>query len=182
MSQRAIKITLVCEPKIREEIETALTNSHIEFTTEEIQEPERASCIYISDLYWVLSVALHILKAKKDVVEGNIELLDGRKFDLSQEGIDQLEEILVNAMGRRREVDIPAQLWWTPFIPDIKEHFIPELRETIKKFNELIEWYPRASGEGKRIVTRNFLLLMGGILVVMFVLTWFDKISGDAFY
>jgi len=37
MSQRAIKITLICEPKIEKDIENALVNSGIQFTKEEVK-------------------------------------------------------------------------------------------------------------------------------------------------
>lgn len=182
MSQTAIKITLVCEPDIEKDVETALVNSGIQFTKEEISEPTEATCIYIPNNIPSLSVALHILETKGDVVDGNIELPDGREYELTQEGRNQLKQLLTEAMTRQGEVPTPTQfLWWTPFISEIKEHIFPKLGETIDKFNDLIEWYPRASGEGKKMVMRNFLLLLTGIMGVMFVLTWFDKISGDAF-
>lgn len=64
MSQRTIKITIICEPKVKKEIETALANSGVQFTKEEIKEPENY-LFYIPDAIWCLSIALHILEAKK---------------------------------------------------------------------------------------------------------------------
>ena len=174
MSQRAIKITLICEPKIEEDIENALANSGIQFTKEEVKKPIEAHIIYIPAEIWALSVALHILEAKKDVVKGNIESADGKKYELTQEGRVQLNELLVEAMSRKREETVTTQIaWWTPFIP--------EIRELIRTFTKLVEWYPKATGEGKRIVSRNFLLVIVGIVVGMWLLTYFDKVSGDSF-
>lgn len=172
MSQRAIKITLICEPEIEEDIENALANSGIQFTREEVKKPIEAHTIYIPETIWALSVALHILEAKKDVVKGNIELLDGKKYELTQEGREQLKERLVEAMGRKREV-IAEVPWWAPFIP--------EIREFIRTFTKLVEWYPKATGEGKRIVSRNFLIVIVGIVVGMGILTYTGKVSGDSF-
>jgi len=173
MSQRAIKITLICEPEIEKDIENALANSGVQFTKEEIKKPREAYILYIPELIGTLSIALHILEAKKDVVEGNIELMDGKKYELTQEGRNQLNELLIEAMSRKRE-EVQVQLpWWTPFIPEIREFL-----RTIIKF---IEWYPKASGEGKLIVTRNFLLVIGGIVISMWLLTYFGKVSGDSF-
>lgn len=184
MSQQAIKITIICEreieKEIEKEIETALTNSGVQFNREEMKEPSEGYRINIPDSVQSLSVALHILEAKEDVVKGNIELSDGTRYELTQEGRNQLKEVLVFSMSKQRQAIVP-HVWWTPFIPDIREQIIPELRETVKTINELIGWFPRASGEGKKIVTRNFLLLITGIIAVMFILTWLDKISGDAF-
>jgi DNA-binding PadR family transcriptional regulator len=173
MSQKAIKITLICEPKVEENIENALANLGIQFTKEEVKKPIEAHIIYIPEAMGVLFVTLHILEAKKDVVKGSIELADGKKYELTQEGRDQLNGLLIEAMSRKRE-EAPTQLaWWTPFIPEIKE-----LLKTIIK---LIEWYPKAIGEGKRIVTRNFLIVIGAIVIGMGFLTYTGKISGDSF-
>lgn len=173
MSQRAIKITLICEPKIEKDIENALANSGIQFTKEEVKKPIEAHIIYVPEAIWALSVTLHILEAKKDAVKGSIELADGKRYELTQEGREQLNGLLIEAMGRKGE-EAPVQLaWWAPFIPEIKE-----LLKTIIK---LIEWYPKASGEGKRIITRNFLAVIVGIVVAMWLLTYFDKVSGDSF-
>lgn len=106
-------------------------------------------------------------------MKGNIELADGKKYELTQEGREQLNGLLIEAMSRKRE-EAPAQLaWWAPFIPEIKE-----LLKTIIK---LLEWYPKASGEGKRIVTRDFLYVIVGIVAAMWLLTYFGKVSGDSF-
>jgi len=173
MSQRAIKITLICEPAIEAEIENALVNSGIQFTKEEVKKPTGAHIIYIPEAIWALSIALHILEAKKDVVKGNVELSDGKKYELTEEGKEQLNGFLIEVMSKKRE-EAPVQLaWWAPFIPEIKE-----LLKTIIK---LIEWYPKASGEGKRIVTRNFLIVIGAIVIGMGFLTYTGKISGDSF-
>jgi hypothetical protein len=174
MFPRAIKVTIICDPDTEKDIEKAFGNSGIEFTREELEEPTKAYLFYIPDALWSLSVALHILEAKKDVIQGNIELVDGKKFALDDKGRAQLREILVEAMSRERKEPTPTEIpWWSPFIPEIKIF----LRELIS----IMKWYPKASAEGKRIVTKNFLYLIIGILVGLWVLTYFGKISGDAF-
>ena len=173
MSQNPIKITLICEPDVEKEIENALFNSGIQFTKEEVKTPTEAYHIYIPDAIWSLSVALHILESKKDDVKGNVELPDDRKFELDDEGRAKLEEVLTKAMSRKREMIVPEIPWWTPFIPEIKGF--------LKQIISLMEWYPKAYGEGKRIVTRNFLLLISAIVIGVWLLTYFDKISGDSF-
>ena len=153
MSQKVIRITLICEPKVEEVIENALANSGIQFTKDTVKKPIEATTIYIPAEIWALSVALHILEAKKDVVKGNIELADGKKYELNQEGRAQLNELLVETMGQKREETVTTQIsWWTPFIP--------EIREMMRTITKLVEWYPKAIGEGKRIVSRNFLILI----------------------
>jgi len=172
MSSRAIKIIITCDSKVEEDIETALANSGIRFTKEEMKIPVEAYCIYIPDAIWSLSIALHLLEAKKDVVKGTIELPDGRKYELTQEGRDQLKGLLVEAMSAKKETTAEF-LWWTPFVPEIKEF--------LRTITSLIEWYPQASGEGKRIVTNRFLILIGLIVIGMGILTYFGKVSGDSF-
>lgn len=76
-------------------------------------------------------------------------------------------------MSRKREIPVAETPWWTPFIPEIKE--------LLKTLISLVEWYPKASGEGKRIVTRNFLILIGGIVLSVFALTLVDRVSGESF-
>jgi len=173
MSQRAIKITLLCEPEVEEGIEIALSNSGIQFTSEEVKTPEEGYCLYIPDALWALSVALHILEAKKDLVKGSIELPDGKKHELTQKGRADLNELLIKTMSRKRAISTAEAPWWLPFIPEVKEF--------LKRVNSLVEWYPKASGEGRRIVTRNFLYLIGGIVLGTGILTFFGKISGDSF-
>ena len=174
MSQLAVKITLFCEPDIEKDIETALMNSGIRFTKEEIKEPVQGYCIFIPDAIWSLSVALHILESKKDVIKGNIALSDGKKYEFTDEGRKQLNELLIGAMSRKREPSAtPEIFWWTPFIP--------EMREFMRKINSLVEWYPKASGEGKRLVTKIFVSLIASIVLGMGILTFFDKVSGDSF-
>lgn len=173
MSQNPIKITLTCEPDVEKDVENAFFNSGIQFTKEEVKTPTEAYHIYIPEAIWSLSVALHILEAKKDDVKGNVELPDGRKFELDDEGRAKLGEVLTEAMSRKREMIVPEIPWWTPFIPEIKGF----LRQIIS----FMEWYPKAYGEGKRIVTRNFLLLISAIIIGLWLLTFFDKISGDSF-
>jgi len=113
------------------------------------------------------------LEAKKDVVKGSIELADGKKYELTQEGRDQLNVLLIEAMSRKREEAPVPVAWWVPFIPEIKE--------LLGAIVEFIKWYPKASGEGKRIVTRDFLIVIGAIVFGMRFLTYTGKVSGDSF-
>jgi hypothetical protein len=101
MSQLAIKIILFCEPDIEKDIETALINSVIRFTKEEIKEPVQGYCIFIPDAIWSLSVVLHILESNKDVIKGKIALSDGKEYEFTDEGRKQLNELLIGGIGRR---------------------------------------------------------------------------------
>lgn len=172
MSQLGIKITLICNKNIEKDIENALANSGIQFSKEEVKEPTEKYHIYLPDAIWALSVALHILETKKDVIEGEVELPDGRKYELTEEGRTELKQVLIEAMSRKREIAVQPP-WWTPFIPEIKEF--------VKTLTKLVEWYPKATGEGKRIVSRNFLFLIGIIVIGMGILTYTGKVSGDSF-
>lgn len=49
MSQATTKITLICEPTIEVDIETALANSGIQFEKEEVEEPTKAYVLYIPE-------------------------------------------------------------------------------------------------------------------------------------
>ena len=174
MSQGAIKITLICDANTEKDIENALINSGIQLTKEEVKEPIEAHVFYIPNLLPVISVALHILEAKKDVIKGDIELSDGTKYELTQEGIAKLNGLLIEALCKKKEDTTTTQIvWWTPFIP--------EIREGLKAFIELLKWYPKATGEGKKVVTTYFVVLIGLIVLGMGILTFFDKVSGDSF-
>jgi len=174
MSQAITKITLICEPNIEADIETALANSGIQFTKEEINDPTKAYVLHIPEAIMTLSVILHVLENKKDVLKGNIELSNGKIFDLSQEGIAQINGLLIEAMSKKREEQRTAQIaWWTPFIP--------EIREGLRALIEIMKWYPKATGEGKKTVVTYFVLLMVAIVVGMGFLTYTGKVSGDSF-
>ena len=174
MSQVTTKITLICEPNVEADFETALVNSGIQFTKEEVKEPITAYVFHIPEAIMTLSVILHALENKKDVLKGTVELSDGKKLELNQEGRDQLSSLLVESMCKKRETQNTVPLaWWTPFIP--------EIREGLRAFIELMKWYPRATGEGKRTVVTYFVVLMGLIVFGMGILTYFEKVSGDSF-
>lgn len=174
MSQIVTKITLICDENTENDIENALINSGIQFNKEEVKEPTKAYVFRIPNVTGAIFHALHILEAKKDVVKGNIELSDGTKYELTQEGISQLNELLIGVMCKKREETVSPQfVWWTPFIPEIKEF--------LKRITELMEWYPKAVGKGKRDVTLFFVALIGLIVFGMGILTYFDKVSGDSF-
>ena len=174
MSQSTTKITLICEPKIETDIETALVNSGIQFRKEEVKEPIATYVLHIPEAIMTLSVILHVLENKKDFLKGSIELSSGKVFELTQEGITQLNGLLIEAMGKKREETVSTQIaWWTPFIP--------ELREGLKAFIELMKWYPKATGEGKKTVVTYFVVLMGLIVLGMGILTAFGKVSGESF-
>jgi len=146
MSQVTTKITLICEPNVEADFENALVNSGIQFTKEEVKEPIVAYVLHIPEAIMTLSVTLHVLENKKDVLKGKIELSDGKVFELTQEGRDQLNQLLVESITKKRDAQTTIQLaWLTPFIP--------EIREGLRAFIDLLKWYPKATGEGKRVVT-----------------------------
>jgi hypothetical protein len=174
MSQTVTKITLICDENIENDIENALINSGIQFNKEEVKEPTKAYVFRIPKVTGAIFHVLHILEAKKDVVKGDIELADGTKYELTQEGISQLNELLIGVMCKKREETASPQFaWWTPFIP--------EIREGLRAFIEIMKWYPKATGEGKKTVVTYFVVLMGLIVLGMGILTVFDKVSGDSF-
>jgi hypothetical protein len=174
MSQTVTKITLICDANTEQDIENALINSGIQFNKEEVKEPTKAYVFRIPNVTGVIFHVLHILEAKKDVIKGNIELADGTKYELTQEGISQLNELLIGVMYKKREETVSPQfVWWTPFIPQIQRF--------LDKLTELMDWYPKAMGKGKRDVTLVFVGLIGAIVVGMWLLTYFNKVSGDSF-
>lgn len=173
MSQEDVKITLICDTIVEEEIENALTNSGIQFTKEKVKKPTEAYVIHLPNVLSLIFHMLHILESKGDVVKGSIELPDGTKYELTQEGIDQLNGLLIESMCKKREPISPPIVWWTPFIPEIKEF--------LRKLTELMDWYPKAISKGKRDITLVFAGLIGIIVLGMWFLTYFGKVSGDAF-
>ena len=173
MPQGDVKFTLICQASIEEDIENALTNSGIRFTKDKVKEPTEAYIIHLPNVTSLVFHMLHILESKKDAVKGNAELPDGSKYELTKEGIAQLSELLMESMCKKAEpISSPIE-WWTPFIPEIKEF--------LKKIAELMDWYPKAMGKGKRDVTLVFVGLIGAIVIGMWLLTYFDKVSGDSF-
>ena len=174
MPQEDVKITLICDASVEEDIENALTNSGINFNKEKVKKPTEAYIIHLPNVLSFIFHILHILELKRDVVKGSIELADGTKYELTQEGISQLNELLIGAMCKKREETVSPQVdWWTPFIP--------EIREGLRAFIEIMKWYPKATGEGKKTVVTYFVVLMGLIVLGMGILTAFDKVSGDSF-
>lgn len=173
MSQAQIKIHLVCDSSVESAIEIALTNMGFQFSKEEIMEPTKG---YVFQLpYYLLSISaiLDILESRKEQITGSIELPDGKKYEITEEGKTQLKKKLSEDMFKKQEVVKNEPIWWTPFIPEIKDF----LRAMI----ELMEWYPKAAGEGKAIVTRNFIFILIAIVLGMGILTYFGKVSGDSF-
>jgi len=174
MSQEAVIITLYCDADIEEFFENALNNSGLQIITK--VNPKKPKDAYIFHiplvLPWIFQV-LHILEAKKDVIKGSIEFPDGTKYELTQEGIAQLNDKLIEAMSKKRENVAQPITWWTPFVPEIKVFLL--------KITEFIDWYPKAASKGKRDVTLGFGVLLGLIILSMWVLTIYGKVSGDAF-
>jgi len=158
MSQTEIKLTLVCEPEVLTHVETALENMQVQTRKEKLKTPANAYLIYIPDTIWTLSVALNILEAKKDVIQGTVELSDGNKYELTQQGRAKFNEVLVEAMSRKREIPVAQAPWW--FVP-----FIPEIKKILTEVIPTMKWYSKAVGEGKRFVTTVFMALLGGIVL-----------------
>lgn len=173
MSLEDVRITLICDATVKEDIENAITNSGILITQEKVKEPIEAYVFHMPYVPNLVFHVLHIIETKRDVVKGNIELPDGAKYDLTQDGIAQLNGFLIDGMYKKRENISPQPTWWTPFIP--------ELREGLRAFVDLLKWYPKATGEGKKTVVTYFVVLMGLIVFGMGILTYFGKVSGDAF-
>jgi hypothetical protein len=173
MPQEDTKITLICDAPVEEAIENAITNSGIQFTKEKVTEPIEAFVFHMPYIPSLVFHVLHIIEAKKDVVKGNIELPDKTKYELTQEGIIQLNGFLIEDMSKKKE-NVPSPIaWWVPFIP--------EIREGLRAFIDILKWYPKATGEGKKTVVTYFVVLMGMVVLGMGVLTYFDKVSGDSF-
>jgi hypothetical protein len=174
MSQPTTKITLICQPNVIAEIENALTNSGILFTKEELKEPTSAYAFYVPEGIMFLSVILNILENRKDQLKGKIELSRGRTIEINEQGIIELRTLLIEAMSKKAEQQPTMQIaWWTPFVPEIKE--------ALSAFIEILKWYPKATGEGKKTVVTYFVLLISFIVLGMGVLTFYGKVSGDAF-
>ncbi len=173
MSQEDVKISLICDVVVKEGIENAASNSGILLIQEKVKEPIE---VYVFHMAYVPSLVfhvLHIIEAKKDSVKGDIELPDGTKYQFTKEGIAQLNEFLIESMSKKRENIAPPVTWWTPFVPEIKVFLL--------KITEFIDWYPKAASKGKKDVTLGFGVLLGLIILSMWILTLYGKVSGDAF-
>jgi hypothetical protein len=122
-----------------------------------------------------LSVILTILESKKDSLKGKVELSRGKTIEINEQGIAELRTLLNEAMSKPKEEQQPTPQipWWSPFTPQIQSF--------LDKLIELMDWYPKAIGKGKRDITfffGGFLIL---IVLTMAVLTLYDKISGETF-
>jgi hypothetical protein len=157
MSFEDVKITLICDATVVEDIENAIANSGIQVLKEKPKEPINGYVFHLQNVISLVFHVLHILEAKKDVIKGNIELPDGTKYELTQEGIALLNGVLVEAMSKKREPVSSQITWWSPFVPEIKLFLI--------KLTELMDWYPKAVGKGKRDVALVFGILLGLIVL-----------------
>lgn len=106
MSIQNVILNLKCTPSIEKEIEKAFINSGVQIRKEQLTE--NSYKIYFPSYYWSLSLALHIISSKIDELEGFFEFSDGKKYDLTSEGVKQFERFLVEDMFKEKEI-IPVE-------------------------------------------------------------------------
>lgn len=179
MAFPAITLTFTCEPETQQRIETALLNSGVQFSKTQSETGEYR--LFLPTPYWVLSVALHILQAYKEEIEGDIKLPDGRTFYINPKGIEELQQTLINSMSTRDEVIAPQ---FSRREPTFSERFIEryqdEVGEIVSSLPKWIENWTKAASRLKMTLVIMLIGLIGGTLVVVTWLTIINRISGEA--
>jgi hypothetical protein len=118
-------------------------------------------------------VFLHAIESNPTAFTGRVTLPEGQTLALDEDGRTQLRLHLSEAMRQPQQPLQQVPSWWT--------YFIPQIGEVINKIAGLVEWYPKAVAESQKKVTTGFMILIIGIVVAVWFLTYFDRVSGDAF-
>jgi len=175
MSFSEIVATFKCESELLETIETSLTNSEVKFGKRELETGYFR--LFIPNLYWTISVFLNILNQFKEQIEGYIELPDGRKFEITTQGIEDLQKIVVESMSVKREVISPAP---EQVEPNLWIVFRDEIGDIIKSTPKWIDAWTKSASKLKTSVVILLLILIGSCLGIVTYLTVIKVISGEA--
>jgi hypothetical protein len=154
-------------------VKTALFNAGLPVIVEQKKKPEDPLKFSVPANVVSLSVLLHVVETSPEAFNGQVRLQDGRTFALDEAGRTQLRDLLTTAMRQPRSSEQQAPVWWM--------YFIPQIGKIIEEIAGLVHWYPRALGEGQRILTSNFVLLILAVVIGVGILTFFGRVSGDAF-
>jgi hypothetical protein len=154
----------------RGQIKQFLSNSSIPL--EIISESPSETILQFQSTIFTISILLTVLEAKLEQIKGEVILPNGTKFPIDEKGLEEVRNTLVEVLKQPQQGP-PQNLWWL--------YFLPELKGLLKEITSLVKWYPRAVGEGKYIVARNFTIVIGLILLGVGFLTYIGRISGDAF-
>lgn len=153
-------------------LKTLLANSGIQVLAEPEKSGDERLRMSMPETIPNGLVLLEAIETNAEAFTGEVTLHDGRKFSLDSEGRTKLREVITNSMKQPQGV-VQQPPPWTVFIPEIKA--------MIKEIIGLIHWYPRAVGEAQHAVARNFLIVIGLAVFGVGFLTYFGKVSGDAF-
>jgi hypothetical protein len=166
-------VTISTSMDNEEFVRTALLNAGVSVIVEQKKKSEDPLKFSVPANVVSLSVLLHVVETNPEAFNGQVRLQDGRTFTLDEAGRTQLRDLLATAMRQPRPSEQPAPVWWM--------YFMPQIGKIIEEIAGLVHWYPRALGEGRRILTRNFVALILAIVVGVGILTFFGRVSGDAF-
>ncbi|SRR6266568_5924507 len=153
-------------------LKTLLTNSGIQILVEPEKPGDEHLRMSMPETIPNGLTLLQAIETSPEAFAGEVSLHDGRKFSLDTDGRAKLREVITNSM-KQAQGSVQQQPAWT--------YFIPEIRLFIKELLDLMHWYPRAVGEAEHEVARNFLILIGLAVLGVGILTYFGRVSGDAF-
>ena len=95
-------LNLECNPDTEREIVKALLNSGIKFNKESLSENNYK--FYLPPYYSVISIVIQIIKSKVGALEGTFILPNGKTFDVTLEGIKEIEKDFVESIFKDREI------------------------------------------------------------------------------
>ncbi len=156
----------------RQFLKTLLTNSGIQILVEPEKTGDERLRMSMPETIPNGLVFLQAIETSPEAYAGEVTLHDGRKFSLDADGRAKFREVITNSMKQPQGAAQQPQAW---------TYFIPEIRAFLKELLSLMHWYPRAVGEAEHEVARNFLLLIGLAVLGVGLLTYFGRVSGDAF-
>ena len=175
MSISEIIATYKCEPEVEEILEIALSNSGVKFGKRLLEDGEYK--LYIPSVTWALSILLNIFNEYKDKINGTIEIPDGTTAEITQQGIQQLQSLLVESMSQTDRVLTPVQQY-----SDVSPWIIyrNEIGEIIKS---IPDWLSTSSKYASTLKNRVVLALLILIVMTIGVISWLTiigEISGEA--
>ena len=174
MSFSEVVATYKCDPEVEEILEISLTNAGVQFG-KRLSEDEYK--LYIPNVAWAISVVLSLFNQYQNQITGTIVVPDGTSYEINQQGLQQLQTILVESMSQRDRVTTPvhSQSEANPWVL-----YRDEIGEIIKSIPDWLSTSSKAASTLKNRVVIALLVLIAMTLLVISWLTIQGLISGEA--
>ena len=106
MSISEATIIFKATDEIVKTIERGLQNSGVRIAKRELETGEMK--FLIPSTYWVMSVLLTLMDAHFTQISGKIISASGREFEITEAGLSDFKNSLVEVMTEQREITLPS--------------------------------------------------------------------------